>query len=126
MKIAIATKDYTRVAGHAGQARHWLLYDSASVDGAPVQVELPRAQVFHHWEGDAGAHPLDGVSVIIAGSAGDGFRRRMTKRGVEVILTGEPDAARAFSAVLQGEVLPEPGFDPTTLVCRLRDLFSKH
>jgi hypothetical protein len=26
MKIAIATDNYTRVAGHAGKARHWLLY----------------------------------------------------------------------------------------------------
>jgi hypothetical protein len=125
MKIAIATKDYTRVAGHAGQARHWLLYDSEVAGAEPARVELPRTLVFHHWEGE-GEHPLDGISAIIAGSAGDGFRRRMAKRGVEVILTGEPDAGRALTAVLEGEVLPEPGFDPTTLVCRLRDLFSKH
>jgi len=125
MKIAIATKDYTRLAGHAGQARHWLLYDSDAVPPGPVRVELPRAQVFHHWEG-TGPHPLDGISAIIAGSAGDGFRRRMAKQGVDLLLTGEPDAARALTAVLAGEVLPEPGFDPSLLLCRLRDLFSKH
>lgn len=125
MKIAIATKDFTRVAGHAGQARHWLLYDSDSAAPVPLRIELAKAQVFHHWEGDD-PHPLDGVAVIVAGSAGDGFRRRMAKRGVDLLLTGEPDAARALTAVLKGEVLPDPTFDPSLLLCRLRDLFSKH
>jgi hypothetical protein len=125
MKIAIATKDYTQVAGHAGQARHWLLYDSDSESAEPGRIQLDKAQVFHHWEGD-GPHPLDGISVIVAGSAGDGFLRRMGKRGVQVLLTGERDATRAFAAVLAGEVLPDPAFDPSLLLCRLRDLFSKH
>ena len=125
MKIAVATKDYTRVAGHAGQVRHWLLYDSDAEGPQPVRVELPKAQVFHHWEG-GGPHPLDGICAIVAGSAGEGFRRRMAKQGVDLLLTGEPDAARALHSVLSGEVLPDPGFDPGMLLCRLRDLFSKH
>jgi hypothetical protein len=125
MKIAVATNDYTRVAGHAGQARHWLLYDSDAADREPRRVDLTRAQVFHHWE-EEGPHPLDGISVIIAGSAGDGFQRRMAERGVQVLLTSERDAVRAFAAVLAGEVLPAPGFDPSRLLCRVRDMFSKH
>jgi predicted Fe-Mo cluster-binding NifX family protein len=125
MKIAIATNDYTRVAGHAGQARHWLLYDSDLDTPEPRRIQLEKAQVFHHWDSDA-PHPLDGISVIVAGSAGDGFLRRMTKRGVQVLLTGERDATRALSAVLNGELLPDPTFDPSLLLCRLRDLFSKH
>lgn len=125
MKIAIATNDYTHVAGHAGQARHWLLYDSDSAAPEPERIHLERSQVFHHWESD-GPHPLDGISVILAGSAGDGFLRRMEKRGVQVLLTGERDATRALAAVLKGEVLPDPAFDPSLLLCRLRDLFSKH
>lgn len=50
----------------------------------------------------------------------------MAKQGVDLLLTGEPDAARALHSVLSGEVLPDPGFDPSVLLCRLRDLFSKH
>ena len=125
MKIAIATNDYTHVAGHAGQARHWLIYDSDSDSVEPERVQLEKAQVFHHWESDD-PHPLDGISVIVAGSAGDGFLRRMAKRGVQVLLTSERDVTRAFSAVLSGEVLPDPAFDPSLLLCRLRDLFSRH
>ena len=125
MKIAIATNDYTRVAGHAGQARHWLLYDSDLAALEPRRVQLEKAQVFHHWESDE-PHPLDGIAVIVAGSAGEGFLRRMAKRGVQVLLTGERDATRAFTAVLNGELLPDPAFDPSLLLCGLRDLFSKH
>ncbi len=125
MKIAIATKDYTHVSGHAGQARHWLLYDSDASSPEAQRIQLEKSQVFHHWD-EEGPHPLDGVTVIVAGSAGDGFRRRMAKRGVDVLLTSEKDAERAFSAVLAGDVLPEPGFDPSLILCRLLDLFSKH
>ncbi|TVQ93793.1 MAG: hypothetical protein EA400_01915 [Chromatiaceae bacterium] len=125
MKIAVATNDYTDVARHAGQARHWLLYDSAALPAAPVQVELEQRQVFHHWRED-GPHPLDGIEVIIAGSAGDSFVRRMTGRGIQVLLTSERDAGQALTAVLNGEVLPARGFDPTVLLCKLRDLFSAH
>lgn len=125
MKIAIATKDYMHVSGHAGQARHWLLYDSDAASPEPQRIQLDKPQVFHHWD-EEGPHPLDGVTVIVAGSAGDGFRRRMAQRGVDVLLTSEKDAERAFSAVLAGDVLPEPGFDPSLVLCRLLDLFSRH
>lgn len=125
MKIAIATNDYSHVSGHAGQARHWLLYDSDTPSPEPLRIQLEKAQVFHHWD-EEGSHPLDDVAVIVAGSAGDGFRRRMSKRGVAVLLTSERDAEQALSAVLKGAVLPEPGFDPSLLLCRLFDLFSKH
>lgn len=125
MKVAIATDDYVRVAGHAGQARRWLVHDSADGGPQPQRIRLEKTQVFHHWQED-GPHPLDGVSVIVAGSAGDGFLRRMAKRGVEVRLTGERDAARALAKVLDGQPLATPPFDPTRLLCRVRDLFSKH
>jgi len=126
MRIAIATQDFSDVAGHAGQARHWLVYDSSHEDSEqPQRLALEKGEVLHHWKEDR-PHPLDNVSVMIARSAGDAFVRRMAKRGVDVLLTSERDAGRALNAVLKGEVLPTPGFDPTRLLCRLRDLFSPH
>jgi predicted Fe-Mo cluster-binding NifX family protein len=132
MKIAIATKDWLSISGHAGQARCWLVYDfgQAPLAGSlpqpqPQRVELAKHQVLHHCEDD-GPHPLDGVDIVVAGSAGDGFVRHMKKRGAEVLLTGETDPAEALTRILAGETLPDQRFDVTTALCKLRDLFSRH
>lgn len=127
MKIAIATDDFENVAGHAGKSSRWLCYDclpGAGIQG-PLRVELRREQVFHYWQ-DTAPHPLDGVEVIVARSAGDGFLRRMQKRGVSVLLTGETIADAAILRVMNGEALPDPRWDASLLLCRLRDVFSKH
>lgn len=130
MKIAIATKDFTAVSGHAGQARQWLLYDltehrSDRLLPAPRRIELAKDEVLHHFEDDR-PHPLDGVDIVVAASAGDGFIRHMKMRGTEVLLTGEEDPAIAITRILAGEALPDPRFDITTTLCKLRDLFSRH
>ncbi|HZX30903.1 MAG TPA: hypothetical protein VFF03_06105 [Rhodocyclaceae bacterium] len=130
MKIAVATKEYTAVSGHAGQTRHWLVYDLAGhrLDApapAPVRVELEKEQLLHYFQDD-GPHPLDGVDIIVAGSAGDGFIRHMKKRGADVLLTGEQDPAAAIACILKGETLPDTRFDVTTTLCKLRDFFSRH
>lgn len=135
MKIAVGTKNWTRVGSHAGQTRCWLVWDLAGIafDAAdleaglpePARVELTKDQVFHNFHDD-GPHPLDGVDLVIAGSAGDGFVRHLKKRGADVLLTGEADPVRALTAVLTGDVLPDPRFDVTTALCKVRDLFSRH
>ncbi len=130
MKIAIATKNWLTVSGHAGQARCWLLYDlKPSQPGeplpAPARVELAKEEMLHHFRDDA-SHPLDGVEIVVAGSAGEGFVRHMQKRGAEVLLTGETDPSAALARILAGEALPDQRFDVTTALCKLRDLFSRH
>jgi predicted Fe-Mo cluster-binding NifX family protein len=127
MKIAIATSNYLTVAGHAGQAKHWLLFDCRP--GLPIEeprrIELSEVQLMHHFNDD-GPHPLDGVQVMIAASAGDGFLRHMHKRGADVLLTGESNPDAALRRVIDGEVLPDPRWNPTLLLRKLRDLFSRH
>ena len=130
MKIAIATRDFTTVSGHAGQTRHWLVYDLSAhrVDQllpAPQRIELDKEQLLHVFADD-GPHPLDGVDIVVAGSAGDGFIRHMKKRGADVLVTGETDPAVAITKLVAGEALPDPRFDVTTTLCKLRDLFSRH
>lgn len=130
MKIAIATKDFATVSSHAGQTRQWLLYDLSSHRAnrllpAPRRVDLEKKQVLHVFADDA-PHPLDGVDIIVAASAGDGFIRHMKKRGTEVLLTGESDPASAITRLLAGEALPDPRFDITTSLCRIRDFFSRY
>lgn len=130
MKIAIATQDFTKVSGHAGQARQWLLYDLTKHHAnrllpVPQRIDLAQDQVLHVFTDD-GPHPLDGIDVVISASAGDGFIRHMRKRGADVLLTGETDPAVAITRILAGEALADPRFDITTTLCHIRDLFSRY
>lgn len=127
MKIAVATRNHTTVAGHAGQSRDWLVYECVPGQTLPPPqiVTLAKEQALHHFD-DSGPHPLDGIEIVIAGSAGEGFVRHMQKRGAQVLLTGETDPAAALSKILAGEALQETRFDITTTLCKLRDLFSRH
>lgn len=128
MKVAIAThKDWSQVSGHAGQAREWLLFDCQPgvPASAPQRLSLAKEQLPHHFKDD-GPHPLQGVDVLIAGSAGDGFLRHMERWGAQVLLTGESDPHVALQKVLAGEALPDTRFDVTTALCKVRDLFSRH
>lgn len=38
----------------------------------------------------------------------------------------EREPGAVLGALLRGETLPDPRFDVTTTLCRLRDLFSRH
>jgi len=126
MKIAVASNDFIKVARHAGQARKWLVFEVPEGQ-TPVEVdrlELAPDQVFHHHK--QGTNPLDGVSVLIAASAGEGFLRRMGKRGIEAVLTGEADARKAAADYLAGTLAPPRPPGVMGWICQLRDLFSKH
>ena len=128
MKIAIAVKDDFRVvSGHAGKAASWLVYDCRpeGTIPAPRKITLASDQILHHFA-DEGPHPLDGVEIVVAASAGDGFVRHMHRRGAEVLLTGETDPALALKKILRGEALAEQRYDVTTTLCKLRDLFSRY
>lgn len=128
MKIAIATKhDWSQVSGHAGQTRDWLVFDCQPGQPLPepVRVSLAKEQLPHHFQDD-GPHPLHGVAIMVAASAGDGYLRHMEKWGAQVLLTGETDPRVALEKILGGEALADPRFDITTTLCKLRDLFSRH
>lgn len=129
MKIAIATRNFNEVSGHAGQCRQWLLYDlsqhhSSQLLPAPRLVDLAKDEVLHVFTDDR-PHPLDGIDIAVVASAGDGFIRHMKLRGCEVLVTGETDPAVAITRILAGEALSDPRFDITTTLCKLRDLFSR-
>ncbi|MBC7907585.1 MAG: hypothetical protein H7Y60_12685 [Rhodospirillaceae bacterium] len=127
MRVAIASSDYTKVSGHAGRARKWLLFD-VSEDGsmgAPSRVELEAEMVFHYFEHDR-PHPLDGIHAIIAHSAGEGFLKHMEKRGITVALTAETDAVKAVAGYLAETLSPPKPRPIGALLCKTLDLFSKH
>lgn len=128
MKIAIATKDdWTKVSGHAGKACDWLLFECQPGQPIPdpLRIRLTKEQLPHYFKDD-GPHPLHGVDIVVAASAGDGYIRHMAKWGAQVLLTGETDARVALEKILAGEALADTRFDVTTTLCKLRDLFSRH
>jgi predicted Fe-Mo cluster-binding NifX family protein len=128
MKIAVATKDdWSEVSGHAGQTRHWLVYDCqpGAALPQPQRIELSKEQLPHHFQDDS-PHPLHGVEVMVAASAGTGYMRHMEGWGAKVLLTGEADPLTALEKIMSGEALADTRFDITTTLCKLRDLFSRH
>jgi predicted Fe-Mo cluster-binding NifX family protein len=128
MKIAVATRDdWSQVAGHAGNAHDWLVFDCQpnSPLPAPQRVVLTDAQLPHHFKDDA-PHPLHGVEIVVAASAGDGYIRHMRKWGTQVLLTGETVPLAALEKIIAGEALADTRFDITTALCKVRDLFSRH
>ncbi|OAN49896.1 NifB/NifX family molybdenum-iron cluster-binding protein [Magnetospirillum moscoviense] len=127
MKIAVASADFTKVSGHAGRARKWLVFTVAE-DGTvagPERVEFGADQVFHHHPDDQ-PHPLDGTTVLIAQSAGDGFLKHMAKRGIEAVLTAETDPRAAIDGFLAAKLPPPKARPIGSLICKTIDLFSPH
>ena len=103
MKIAVASQNFRTVTPHAGRTRRFLVYE-AEPRMTPVEVgrlDLPKEFAMHEWLDDR-PHPLDEADVVIAGSCGPGFARRMAARGIIAVATSETDPIRAVSDYLAG------------------------
>jgi predicted Fe-Mo cluster-binding NifX family protein len=101
MKVAVTSQNFRTVTGHAGRARRFLIYD-VGPEGEPVEVDrldLPKELAMHDFRGD-GAHPLDGVDVIVSEGFGDGIARRMAMRGIVAVTTEKTDPVDAVKAYL--------------------------
>lgn len=60
----------------------------------------------HEYRGED--HPLFKVDMLVTGSSGEGFKRRMAQAGVPVVVTAETDPYRAMEALFSGRPLPPP------------------
>lgn len=116
--VAVAIDRHGKVAGHAGRAHHWQVYDIWPGEAPePVyRLVLNDQACLHEWHVSAQPerHPLHAVDVAIAASAGDGVLRRLGERGVTLLTTAENDPSCAVQAWLAGSLplgLPheEPG-----------------
>lgn len=108
--IAVALDRHGRVAGHAGRAHRWRVFDvwpGEAPQGA-YTVELDEHACLHEWHvcAQPERHPLHAVDVAIAASAGAGVIRRLAERGVTLLATGESDPERAVAAYLAGQLPP--------------------
>jgi predicted Fe-Mo cluster-binding NifX family protein len=106
VKFAVASEDFQSISGHAGHAARFLVYE-AETGKEPVEVariDLNEDQTIHNFQG--GAHPLDGVEVLIAGSAGGCFVERMQARGITTVVAKNITPAMAVAGYMSGVIKP--------------------
>ena len=131
MRIAVASRDGRSVAGHIGKCADWIVFEvgaDESSSAAPVvrevaRVSLPKELVFHHYKGD-GPHPLQDCTAVIGASAGDSFVNKMQRRGIEAVLTAEPDPATAVADYVRDTLTPPKPRPIGGLICKIRDALS--
>lgn len=110
MRIAVTSENGKTITRHAGRARRFLVFETDPA-GEPVEVARFALAEGLSLAAHADPSPLDGVDVLVSGSAGAGLVRRMARRGVAVAVTTERDPASALRALLQGTLQP---IDPET------------
>ena len=108
MKIGITSQNFRSITGHAGKTRRFLVLESHA-RGQVSEVErldLPKEMSLHEFRGDT--HPVFDLDVLITGSCGQGFVRRLAAYGVKVVATAETDPVKAATDYLSGHPLPPP------------------
>ena len=112
MKIAVASQNRKQVTGHTGRCRRFWIYEvEAGRIVSRTLLELPIDQSFHAISPQA-PHPLDSVQVLISGGMGEGLVMRLTRMGIEGLVTTESDPDRAVALYLAGNLplgAPEAG-----------------
>jgi predicted Fe-Mo cluster-binding NifX family protein len=106
VKFAVASDDFQSISGHAGHAARFLVFE-AQTGNDPIEIariDLTEDQTIHHFQG--GAHPLDGVEVLIAASAGGCFVERMQARGITTVVAHDIPPATAVAAFMTGVLKP--------------------
>jgi hypothetical protein len=128
LRIAVASRDGKRVAGHIGKCADWIIFEASMDDGEAVvreveRMTLPKEMVFHYYKEQA-VHPLAACSVVIGASAGDSFLAKMQGRGFTVALTAEEYPATAVAGYLEQTLLPPKARPIGSLICKIHDALS--
>lgn len=75
-----------------------------------------------NWQNLKSAHTrIAATRGIVSAKTADHARA-----GADILLAGETDPAIVITCILAGEALPDPRFDITSVLCKVRDLFSRH
>ena len=99
LRVAVTSQNRKTVTEHAGKCRKFWVYETR---GGQVTdktlLELPLEQSLHASP-DGQAHPLDGVDVLITAGIGDGLRQRLFAKGIETVVSSEPNPDAAVEAL---------------------------
>lgn len=108
MKIAVTSQNFRTITPHAGKTRRFLVYEVHAAK-EPVEIgrlDLDKMMTIHEFRGFEGDHPLYQMDLLITGSAGAGFVRKLQSHGVQVVVTGERDPVRAIVDLQSNRVNP--------------------
>lgn len=130
IRIAVASRDGLNVAGHIGKCPDWIVFEAMPADIPEnydicerERVKLSREFIFHHYKDEA-PHPLAACRVLLGASAGGSFSEKMLHRGIEVVLTAEPNPFTAVTDYLRHALLPARSRPIGSLICKLHDALS--
>jgi hypothetical protein len=89
LEIAVSSKDYRSVSGHAGQAQRWLVFETDALKGA--------SSCRRRWSSTASRIETASARWSCGADypfAGEGFLDKMRKRGIECGRHGRRTPAR--------------------------------
>ena len=114
--IAVAVSEQDRVSPHAGRALRWQVYVSTENNPEPVlawTLSLTDSGCLHEWHvrEDNQRHPLHNVDIAIAGSGGEGVKRRLAERDTKLVDTAQTEPLQAVLDYLSGQLVPGRGHD---------------
>jgi len=102
MKIGVTSQNFRTITGHAGKTRRFLIYEADT--NQPVQevkrLSLPKEMSIHEVS-PSEPHPVDELDVLITAGCGDGFRRKMADRGIQLLVTEETDPVKAVESLVE-------------------------
>jgi predicted Fe-Mo cluster-binding NifX family protein len=105
MLIAVTSQNFRTITQHAGKSRRFLIF-AQDANGQAVEVErldLPLEMSMHEFKGED--HPIFKVDLLVTGSSGQGFIKRLAQHGVRVIATQETDPLKAVETLFAGKTL---------------------
>jgi len=102
MKVGVTSQNFRTITGHAGKTRRFIIYE---VDrNQPAQeikrLDLPKEMSLHET-GSSEPHPIDELDILITAGCGDGFRRKMADRGIQLLITEETDPEKAVESLVE-------------------------
>jgi predicted Fe-Mo cluster-binding NifX family protein len=103
MKIGITSQNFRTITGHAGKTRRFLIYTADPDNGTVSEsghLDLPKEMSLHAYNAPQ-PHPVEQLDILITAGCGEGFRQRMARSNVYVVVTDETDPETAARAAIK-------------------------
>jgi predicted Fe-Mo cluster-binding NifX family protein len=99
MLIGVTSQNFKTITKHAAKTRRFIIYsvDENEQIEETKRLDLPIEESLKEYDRKA-IHPIYAVDVLLTGSCGDKFKKRLKRFDVEVVETDEADPLHAIKA----------------------------